>query len=111
MTPPEIAQMIEVGKAVGACIAAIGGVVAAVVGLLNHAKIHEVHVLVNSRLSELIEATLSKGRILERADIASGAISSPNTPASRVAAELVVHTAAATAEALVSAAAPTAPKT
>lgn len=108
MTFPE---KVELAKACGAVFAALGAGIASVVGFINRKKISEIHVLINSRLDQLLLATLDKGRILERSEIASGAIAPPDTPAVRAAADLVITTAAATAEKLVSTAAEPSAKT
>ena len=51
-----------------AIITALPALCAAIVGIVNHFAIHDVHVSLNSRLSELIAASVSKGRIAERQD-------------------------------------------
>ena len=96
---------------VGVILAAIGALFGAIMAAFNHRqlalnreKLAEIHVIINSRLDQLLKASLAEGRIAERDDISSGAVHSPDTPASRAASDLLVATAAETAEALVKAA-------
>jgi hypothetical protein len=51
-----------------ALIAAFPAIVAAVLGYLNGRAIKDVHVSLNSRLTELISASTDAGRIAERTE-------------------------------------------
>jgi hypothetical protein len=48
-----------------------------IVGLHNKRAIQDVHLVLNSRLDQLVSASEDKGRIAERSDIASGIQTSP----------------------------------
>ncbi len=52
-------------------IPAVVSLVGVILGFLNKGKIHDLHLLVNSRLTELIEASIDKGRIAEQRDLAN----------------------------------------
>jgi hypothetical protein len=52
-----------------AIIAAIPGMISSIIlGLRNHDAIKEVHIALNSRLTELVEASIDKGKIQERTE-------------------------------------------
>jgi hypothetical protein len=85
-------------------LTAIAAVIGAVLGILNRGKIQEVHLLVNSRMDQLLLATKSEGRIAERMDLATGVLPGVTTPVMELAALMVTKTAADTAAALVAAA-------
>jgi hypothetical protein len=66
-TPVLIAVVTAIGALLSSIIAAIAAVVAATHGQRNAEAIHNIHVDLNSRLSELIAASKDVGRIEERA--------------------------------------------
>ena len=49
-----------------AVVAAIPGIISAIVGFRNRSSIREVHLLMNSRLDELVTASKDSGRIAEQ---------------------------------------------
>jgi hypothetical protein len=55
-----------------AIIASIPGILAAIFSLRNNRAIKDVHLILNSRLDQLVRASEDAGRIAERSDIASG---------------------------------------
>jgi hypothetical protein len=60
-----------------ALVSAIAAIIAAFLGRSNKAKLEQIHILLNSRLDTLIEASISAGRAAERSDIALGIENSP----------------------------------
>jgi hypothetical protein len=58
---------------VGAAIAAVPGIAAYLQSRKNTAKLVDVHTDLNSRLSQLIAATLQAGRLMERNEVAAAA--------------------------------------
>jgi hypothetical protein len=60
-----------------ALISAVPALLAAIIGLHNLKAIQAVHIDLNSRLTQLILASVDKGRVAERSDIALGIQSAP----------------------------------
>ncbi len=63
-------------------LAAVFAGVAVLLGALNHAKVQAVHVMMNSRMDQLVNASKDTGRVEERAaqDTAAGRTSPPPPP-------------------------------
>jgi hypothetical protein len=60
-----------------AIIYSLPATIAAVVGIINHNKLAEVSLNIDGRLSQLLSASVDKGRVAERHDISSGIQNSP----------------------------------
>jgi hypothetical protein len=59
---------IQILEVAGHVLAAAGATIAAIMALINRNKLAAIHVDINSRLSELIAASVNSGRIAERSD-------------------------------------------
>jgi len=107
---------IEIVRSIPGIIGAIGGVAAAIIGMLNRAKLENIHIDIDGRMGQLLTAAHAAGALAEikdqraqdilgrdRASVVAQAVADT---AAGVAAELVITTAAVAAET-----APAKPKT
>ena len=63
-----------------ASIAAIPGILTVILSLHNRDAIHEVHVSLNSRLDQLLKASVAEGRIAERTEQRAVDVVIPENP-------------------------------
>ncbi len=70
MNPADKAILLQISLAV---LAIIPGILAVLIGIWNTHKIHEVHLTINSRLDQLVAASIAKGRIAERDEMRNSA--------------------------------------
>jgi hypothetical protein len=60
-----------------AIISSVPATIAAIIGVINHNRLGEVSLNLDGRLSQLLAASVDKGRVAERHDISSGVQNSP----------------------------------